>query len=75
MSTYIFILCMELISSYTNYLVDIPNWDSIELSKNGPVFSHLFFANDLTLIARQTLKLSKPFIEFYQPFSPSLEKN
>lgn len=43
---------MELLSSYIIYEVDILLWKPITVSKNEPLLSHLFFADNLMLIAR-----------------------
>lgn len=57
MSPYIFIMCMELLSTYIHYQVDLLLWDPIQLSTQEPFFSHLFFfADDLTLITKGTSK-------------------
>jgi ribonuclease HI len=53
-SPYIFILCME----YLSYLIDDEvsqgNWKGVKTSRNGPTFTHLFFADDLILFAKAT---------------------
>lgn len=54
MSLYIFILYMELLSTYIYHQVDVLKWDVVSISRNNPLFSHLFFANDLTLISKAT---------------------
>lgn len=56
MSPYIFILCMELLSTYIHHQVDILKWDPISISPKGPYLSHLFFADDLTLMSKATAK-------------------
>lgn len=58
MSPYIFILCMEMLSTYINHQVDIRKWDSINLGYNCPPSSHLFFADDLVLIGKANTKTS-----------------
>lgn len=55
-SPYIFILCLEMLSRYIHYQVDIMKWDPITTSRKSPKFSHLFFADDLTLMAKANKK-------------------
>lgn len=52
MSLYIFILCMDLLSNYITHEVDLLNWEPISIHKNNLQLSHLFFADDLTLILK-----------------------
>lgn len=52
MSPYIFILCMELLLRRIDYEVDIRKWNPISISQRGPKISHLFFVNDLLLLAK-----------------------
>lgn len=54
MSLYILILCMKLLSNYIYHQVDTLQWEAISLSRHGPLFSHVFFADDLTLISKAT---------------------
>lgn len=56
MSPYIFILCMKLLSNYIHYQVDILTWDPVKIASRGSNFSHLFFVDDLTLIAQANSK-------------------
>lgn len=53
-SPYICILCMEMLSRYVNHLVDINLRDPIKVTPNQ--FSHLFFADNLTLMGKVTKK-------------------
>ncbi|KAG8369646.1 hypothetical protein BUALT_Bualt14G0035300 [Buddleja alternifolia] len=55
-SPYIFILCMErLVYSIEEALVR-KTWDPNPACQGGPRFSHIFFADDLILMARATRK-------------------
>ena len=51
-SPYIFILCMELLSSLINKKCEDGDWDKVKASRNGPGFSHMYFADDLLLFAK-----------------------
>ncbi|XP_075655084.1 uncharacterized protein LOC142625285 [Castanea sativa] len=52
LSPYLFILCME----YLGYLIEkkcaAKLWSPAKASRSGPAFSHIFFADDLILFAR-----------------------
>ena len=52
----IFILCMEYLAWLIQVEVDGGQWTGIKASRNGPVFTHLFFADDLILFAKATKK-------------------
>lgn len=54
LSLYIFILCMEYLASLILYVVNAHSWPGIRISRDGPTFSHLFFADDLILFAKAT---------------------
>lgn len=58
LSPYIFILCIELLSRLINYQVDINNWDPIKTSPRSSTFSHLLFADDITLMGKINKKTS-----------------
>lgn len=46
---YIFVLCLEYLSNLINKVVNDKICTGIKASRNGPVISHLFFADDLML--------------------------
>lgn len=56
MSSYIFILCVEMLLTYINHQFDTRKWDAINLGYNCPPLSHLFFANDLVLVGKTNTK-------------------
>ena len=54
LSPYIFILCMEYLARLILCKVDAHSWSGIRTSRDGPTFSHIFFADDLILFAKAT---------------------
>ena len=71
-SPYIFILCMELLSSLINKKCEDGDWDKVKASRNGPGFSHMYFADDLLLFAKanqgncEAIQMSWRNSTFYQ---------
>jgi hypothetical protein len=55
LSPYLFILCMEYLSLKILEECDNNNWKGIRASRRGPVFSHLFFADDLLFCAEASI--------------------
>ena len=51
MSPYLFVLYMEKLGHIINQVVNAGKWKPIKLSKKAPHLSHLFFPNDLLLVA------------------------
>ena len=49
---YIFILCMEMLGYLIVDKCRSILWDPVRASREGAVVSHLFFANDLILLAK-----------------------
>ena len=52
LSPYIFVICMEYLSQLIQEKCEECLWKLVKASRNGPSFSHLFFANDLVLFAK-----------------------
>ena len=53
LSSYIFILCMEFLGQLIQEKCEAKVWCLIKSSRSGPSFSHLFFADDLVLFAKE----------------------
>ena len=51
---YFFVLCMERLSNIIYPVVNTGRWKPIQVLRNGPHLSHLFFADDLLLFAKAT---------------------
>ncbi|CAL1369363.1 unnamed protein product [Linum trigynum] len=51
LSPYLFVLCMERLSHRIDQAIQDKLWKPLRLSKEGPMLSHLFFADDLILFA------------------------
>lgn len=51
-SPYICIFCMEYLACLIQEEVIAGNWHRFKSSKNGPTFTHIFFANDVILFAK-----------------------
>uniref|UniRef100_A0A2N9F2I1 Reverse transcriptase domain-containing protein n=1 Tax=Fagus sylvatica TaxID=28930 RepID=A0A2N9F2I1_FAGSY len=56
LSPYIFIFCMEYLACLIHDEVVQGNWTGVNPSRDGPSFTHLFFADDLILFAKATKK-------------------
>ncbi|KAK9911811.1 hypothetical protein M0R45_035700 [Rubus argutus] len=56
LSPYIFVLCMEKLSHLIQTAIDVRQWKPIRSSQNGPLVSHLFFADDIILFAEASTK-------------------
>ena len=67
-SPYIFLLCIEFLGAQINSMCENKRWDTIKASKNGPSFSHVFFANDFMLFAKANTKNSEAIVEVLDNF-------
>jgi hypothetical protein len=56
LSLYIFILCIEYLAYLIRDEADKGNWTGVKTSRDGPSFTHLFFADDVILFAKATKK-------------------
>ena len=56
LSLYIFILCIEYLAYLIHDEADKGNWMGVKTSRDGPSFTHLFFADDVILFAKATKK-------------------
>ena len=52
LSSYLFILCMELLGQLIQEKCSLKLWQPIKASRSGLAFSHLLFADDLVFFAR-----------------------
>jgi len=75
MSPYIFILCMERISRSIDWQVSRANWFPIKIGRSGPKLSHLFFADDLTLMTRANTKNCHTILNTLVDFNQSSGQN
>jgi hypothetical protein len=53
-SPYLFVLCMDKLSHIILQAVEEGKWEGIKVGKNGPMISHLMFADDLLLFGEAT---------------------
>lgn len=54
-SSYLFVLCMERLGHLIHAAVNDGSWKAVRLSRNGPLISHLFFADDLVLFVEASI--------------------
>lgn len=54
LSLYIFVMCMQRLSSWIQKEVDTGRWKSLKTSRGGTAISHLFFADGILLFAKET---------------------
>lgn len=58
-SPYIFVLCIERLSHGICQAVNMGKWHPVRLSRNGTPLTHLFFADDLLLLAEASCEQAK----------------
>lgn len=68
LSPYLFVLCLEYLSLKIHHSCNNNVWKSLSCSRNGPKFSHLFFADDLLLFGEATTSNCLVMAEIVQEF-------
>ena len=68
LSPYLFIICMEYLSLKILEACDNNSWKAIKASRNGPAFSHLFFADDLLLCTEASSNCCLTIIRILEDF-------
>jgi hypothetical protein len=69
LSPYLFILCMEKLSTAINNVVLHGNWDPIHISNGGPQISHLLFADDVLLFTKAKNSQLRFITDLFDRFS------
>jgi len=59
LSPYLFVLCMEKLSLMIHHEVSTNIWKPVKISRDGPCFSHLLFADDCLLFTKAKSSLVK----------------
>lgn len=65
---YIFILCMEFLSSLVNKKCEDGKWRKVKASHGAPNFSHTFFADNLLLFAKADHENCEAIVEVLEEF-------
>ena len=68
LSLYLFLLCMEFLGAQISSMCKEKRWDRVKASRNGPSFSHIFFADNLMLFAKANSKNCEAMIEVLDNF-------
>lgn len=55
LSPYLFVLCVDRLTHLIKHLAEEGKWKGIKLSRRGPTLTHLFFADDLVLLAEASV--------------------
>jgi len=69
LSPYLFILCMEKLSTAISNVVHQGNWDPIHISNLGPKLSHLLFADDVLLFTKACNSQLRVIRDFFDRFT------
>jgi len=73
LSPYLFILCMEKLSTAISSAIQACFWDPIQISANGPHISHLLFADDVLLFTKAKNSQLRFLIDMFSRFSQASE--
>jgi hypothetical protein len=67
-SPYLFVLCMDKLSHLIMHAVNVGDWRGIKAGRNGPMVSHLMFADDLLLFGEASEKQMKCVMDILNKF-------
>ncbi|WCJ29423.1 LINE-1 retrotransposable element ORF2 protein [Euphorbia peplus] len=56
LSPYLFVLCMERLNQLIIDSINAREWKPVRLSQSGPKTSHIFFADDIVLVAEASVR-------------------
>ena len=62
LSPYLFVLCMERLNHIIEESIIGGAWKPIRASRNGPLLSNLFFADDIILFAEASVEQARIFL-------------
>lgn len=68
LSPYLFVLCMEKLSLAINEAVQDKKWLPVRISRNGPSFSHLLFADDVLLFSKARCSQARVIEDIFYRF-------
>lgn len=68
LSPYLFVICMEKLSLAINEGVQDKRWLPIKVSRNGPSFSHLLFADDVLLFSKARCSQARVMADIFFKF-------
>ncbi|KAG8369117.1 hypothetical protein BUALT_Bualt15G0117900 [Buddleja alternifolia] len=71
LSPYLFVLCVERLGYLIEQEVDEGVWEPLAVSRGGPRFSHLFFADDFIFLARATQRSTAAIVSIIEKFCSS----
>ena len=74
LSLYLFILCMEYFCLKILEACDNNSWKAIKASRSGPVFSHLFFADDLLSCAEASISCCHTITRVLEDFVTTVKR-
>ncbi|XP_042023782.1 uncharacterized protein LOC121771052 [Salvia splendens] len=71
LSSYLFVLCMESLAHGISQAIRKGVWKPFKFCKNGPILTHLFFADDLLLFGEAELMTAESILHVLEDFCDS----
>lgn len=59
LSPYLFVLCMKALGQSITWAVEVKAWKPVRIARNGPMVSHIFFADDLLLFGKTSFSQAR----------------